>query len=186
MSRGAFKHSYVQAEYVAREIDNLLKDGAILEGYPIKVLQRIWEARDTLYRASIMARRVDWFVSGKDDLVESFLDRWSEDLRESETVFEDDDRWKEKPPSYFVGTDPCCSIYGKSEIEDIAYRIVEILSKTGDTWRRLSWEEWASLEFGKRFPKYPEWYERKWFDVLSKRFVCESGAREFAGVWGRL
>lgn len=88
VSGGSFVYSYVQAEYVAMEIDDLLKDGDINK-YPVEVLDKMREARDTLYKGAAMARRVDWLISG-DDSIEGFLDRLKEDLAEAESVFVDE------------------------------------------------------------------------------------------------
>jgi len=43
------------------------------------------------------------------------------------------------PPSYFANRgQPCCSRWGKSEIEWIALAYVQALANDGDTWKKLS------------------------------------------------
>lgn len=88
-------------------------------------------------------------------------------------------------PSYFSSVKPCCSVYGKCEIEDIAFRIVRILSRKGDKWRRLSWEEWDSDTDDLDMRCYKP-LETQWFYSLSKLLVSESGARMVGGFWRHL
>ena len=88
-------------------------------------------------------------------------------------------------PSYFLGVKPCCSVCNKSEAEGMALRLVRILACTGDTWRRLSWNEWDLYDDGEE-DRFPEWFERKWFDKLADWLTSEMGARTFSPVWGSI
>lgn len=90
-----------------------------------------------------------------------------------------------KLPSYFSSVKPRCSVYGRCEVEDIAFRIVRVLSRKGNKWRQLSWEEWDS-DTGDLEMRSPEWFEREWFFSLSELLVSESGARGIGGFWRRL
>jgi hypothetical protein len=104
MSGGHFEYKQYHVNELAEEIDRLIAkahkiredlkntpDDPCDPGYcwerfynfTEETVAKFIEARDTLRRASVMAQRVDWLVSG-DDGEESFHRRWEEDLKELE------------------------------------------------------------------------------------------------------
>lgn len=47
-------------------------------------------------------------------------------------------------PSDFIGNSPWDSRFNNVEIEVVAHNIMKILSRTGNTWRTLEWEEYVT------------------------------------------
>lgn len=45
-------------------------------------------------------------------------------------------------PSDFANEFPCMSITADAHLESIAQRIMELLARTGDEWRKLTWYEY--------------------------------------------
>ena len=111
MSGGHFEYRQYQVQEIADEIDRLIakvhKTREDIKGSPEdpshpdyvwdryylfsdETLAKFAKARDTLIKASQMAQRVDWLVSG-DDGEESFHRRWEEEQLSSNTVH----RWNE-------------------------------------------------------------------------------------------
>jgi len=96
------------------------------------------------------------------------------------------------PPSYFANLgQPCCSRWGKSEIEWIALAYVQALANDGDTWKKLTREQTHQLltEEQKRrvhgmldddFDTY-KW----WFELVSDQIVDSEGAFGVRGFWNR-
>lgn len=64
-------------------------------------------------------------------------------------------------PQIFANVHPWDSVFQKSEHEVIARNIMTILSRTGNTFRPLSWEEYA--EERKKDGNFSD-IERKYFD----------------------
>lgn len=97
---------------------------------------------------------------------------------------------KTKPPSYFASLgQPCCSRWGKTEIEFIALAYVQALANGGDTWRKLSKRETHELltpdqqhrahpfltsDFGV--------YEH-WFNLVRDQIKSSAGAFGVGGFW---
>lgn len=69
----------------------------------------------------------------------------------------------EKSPSHFKNTSPMGSVIGKSEAETVARNIMVILSRTGDVFRPLSWDEYKTerMKDGNFSEK-----ERRYFDQV--------------------
>ena len=96
------------------------------------------------------------------------------------------------PPSYFANAgQPCCSIWGKSEIEWLALAYVQALANDGDTWKRLSRKQTHGL-LTEDQRKYVhgmlmmdiEPYER-WFKMISSQLSDADGAFAVRGFWPR-
>lgn len=93
MSGGHFNYKQHEIRDIAEEIDEIIANNDITEkdrygdpighGYSPEVIERFKEAVLTLRRATVMAQRVDWLVSG-DDGPDSFMERWDEDLADLE------------------------------------------------------------------------------------------------------
>jgi hypothetical protein len=90
---------------------------------------------------------------------------------------------QDKPPSYFAALgSPCCSCWGKSELEWIGLAYVRALAKDGDVWKRLSREQVFGLltpeETGSAYQLLKfDWHQR-WFDEVSDTLVDAAGARK--------
>lgn len=93
-------------------------------------------------------------------------------------------------PSHFVKLgQPCCSRWGKSEIEWIALAYVQALANDGDTWKRLTREQTYALlsDEQKRavhgmldddFDVY-----KHWFDAVADQITDPDGALGVRGFW---
>lgn len=80
---------------------------------------------------------------------------------------------------------PWSSVLRNSESETIALNIIQILSRTGDTWRTLTWEEYKEeriKDAGKPGAGFSE-RERGYFDAVLPYTVSESAARIFCKGW---
>jgi hypothetical protein len=82
---------------------------------------------------------------------------------------------------------PWSSVAQKSETESIATNIMIILSRTGDAWRELSWEEYsaerikdAGTDEGGGFS---EWREKPHFERTVPFTTSEANARLFSPAW---
>lgn len=94
------------------------------------------------------------------------------------------------PPSHFASLGkPCCSRWGKSEIECIALAYVQALSNDGDTWKKLTREQTYKLlteEQGRYvhgmlthdFEPYVHWFE-----AVRDQITDSDGARGVRGFW---
>lgn len=94
------------------------------------------------------------------------------------------------PPSHFAGLgQPCCSRWGKSEIEWIALAYVQALANDGDTWKKLSREQTYKLltDEQKRHVHgmLTDDYEplAHWFEAVSGQITDSDGARGVRGFW---
>lgn len=94
------------------------------------------------------------------------------------------------PPSYFASRgQPCCSRWGKSEIEWLALAYVQALAAGGDTWKKLSRKEVRDLLTDEQrrpvhFLLKDDYYER-WFDMVSNQICDADGAFDVRGFWYR-
>jgi hypothetical protein len=89
MSGGHFNYTQFHIKDIADQIhdeivvnDSTEKNGFgedIGNHYPPEIIAKFKEAVATLNRASNMAHRIDWLLSG-DDSEETFLKRWDEEL----------------------------------------------------------------------------------------------------------
>lgn len=75
---------------------------------------------------------------------------------------------------------PIDSILQKSESETIALNIMKILSRTGDEFRELSWEEYKEERL--KDGKFTE-NEKTHFDVASVYCVDANKAKRFSRAW---
>lgn len=94
------------------------------------------------------------------------------------------------PPSFFaqLGT-PCCSRWGKSELEWIALAYVRALANDGDTWKRLSREQtYALLTDEQKNAVHGmltvEFYD-DWFQSVRNQITDSDGAFGVGGFWHR-
>ena len=67
-----------------------------------------------------------------------------------------------------------------SESETIAMNIIQILSRTGDTWRVLTWDEYKEERL--KDGGFSE-IESGYFDAVVEYTVSESAARTFCKGW---
>lgn len=94
------------------------------------------------------------------------------------------------PPSYFANRgQPCCSVWGKSEIEWIALAYVQALANDGDTWKKLTRERTLELLTDEQRQRVHgllnrDWYQH-WFDAVSNRIADSEGAFSVRGFWYR-
>jgi len=75
----------------------------------------------------------------------------------------------------------------KSECEDIALNIMKVLKRTGNTWRRLNWEEYVEVRLKDKATDkgggFDASKERPVFYKVIKYTVSEESARSFGGTW---
>ena len=82
-------------------------------------------------------------------------------------------------PSDFL-SHPYDSVFKKNETETVARNIMAILSRTGNDWRNLSWDEYKSIRFvDGNFTES----EKKYFDLVVGYCVSEYDARAFSPNW---
>lgn len=81
------------------------------------------------------------------------------------------------------------SILKKSEAESIARNIMAILSRTGNEWRTLSWEEYVderkkdhATDKGGGFRDY---LEKPYFEQVAGFCSSPSSAEQFCKGWGK-
>jgi len=82
-------------------------------------------------------------------------------------------------PSDFTAYPWGCVFY-KSENETIAQNIMEILKRTGNEWRELSWDEY---EMERRKDTNFSGNGKKYFDEVLEYTTSEEKARLFSPVW---
>lgn len=91
-------------------------------------------------------------------------------------------------PSDFANLgQPCCSRWGKSEIEWIALAYVRALAADGDTWKKLTRKQTFDLltEEQRRVVHFflkSDHYQR-WFDMVSDQLSDAEGAFGVRGFW---
>ena len=84
-----------------------------------------------------------------------------------------------KKPSNFTST-PYGSVLKKSECETIARNIMVILSRTGDKWRVLSWDEYKAERL--KDGNFTE-SEKAYFDQVAGFCVAAESAEAFSPGW---
>lgn len=100
MSGGHFDYRQHSLNDIADEIEQLIRDNdsnetneygdVIGRHYPPQVIKRFKQAAHNLYRSAEMVQRVDWLVSD-DDGIDSFMDRWDDEVRGSWDKHEEDE-----------------------------------------------------------------------------------------------
>jgi hypothetical protein len=95
-------------------------------------------------------------------------------------------------PSDFANLgQPCCSIWGKSEIEWLALAYVQALAAGGDTWRKLSREEVRDLLTDEQRQRgsvrllLKHDHYKGWFDMVSNQIADADGALDVGGFWNK-
>lgn len=86
---------------------------------------------------------------------------------------------KELKPINFVG-EPVGSIFDSAEAETVARNIMVILYRTGNEFRKLSWEEYKK-EREKDEPI--ENFEKDYFEEVSEYCISAEKALEFCDDW---
>lgn len=82
-------------------------------------------------------------------------------------------------PSNFL-THPWNSVYGNAETETIAHNIMAILSRTGDTFRLISWSEYKAerlkdVDFSEA--------EKGYFEEVISYCLSAERAASFSPTW---
>ena len=92
-----------------------------------------------------------------------------------------------KPSDFAKLGKPCCSRWGKSEIEQLALAYVEALAAAGDTWRKLSKKETYDLltDDQLRFVHFllKDGYYDHWFEMIRDQISDSDGALGVRGFW---
>lgn len=97
-------------------------------------------------------------------------------------------------PSYFARAGiPACSMWGKTEIEELALAYVTAMARDGDTWHPitdtraaelLTHDEHRSLIVRLPLGDYPRY--RAWWDMIAAQLKDAAGAFEVGGLaWNR-
>jgi hypothetical protein len=94
------------------------------------------------------------------------------------------------PPSRFASLgQPCCSRWGKSEVEWIALAYVQALANDGDTWKRLTREQTYALltdeqkrrVYGMLTDDFDPY--KRWFESVADQITDSDGALGVHGFW---
>jgi hypothetical protein len=86
-------------------------------------------------------------------------------------------------PSDLIKEYPFESVFGKSEYETIALNIMRILERTGNTWRKLSYEEYETERLkDSNYSKQEEMY----FEQVLKYTENPSMAAKFSTEWKKV
>jgi hypothetical protein len=92
-----------------------------------------------------------------------------------------------RPPSYFAKQgQPCCSRWGKTEIELIALAYVQALANDGYTWKKLTREQTYTLltdEQKRRLHGLLDAFYEGWFQSVSNLITDSDGAFSVGGFW---
>lgn len=94
-----------------------------------------------------------------------------------------------KPSDFANLGQPCCSRWGKSEIEWIALAYVQALANDGDEWKRLTREQTYALltdeqkrhTHGVLTADYE--IDRRRFDLVADQITSAEGALGVRGFW---
>lgn len=94
-----------------------------------------------------------------------------------------------KPSDFANLGQPCCSLWGKSEIEWIALAYVQALANDGDEWKRLTREQtYASLTdeqkqnvHGMLTRDYE--IDKRRFEMVADQITSAEGALAVRGFW---
>ncbi len=99
---------------------------------------------------------------------------------------------EEVPPSFFASLgQPCCSRWGKSEIERLALAYVQALANAGDTWKKLTREQGHELltDEQRQYVRNTLTFDNEryvnWFEAVSDQLSDSDGAFEVRGFWYR-
>jgi hypothetical protein len=79
-------------------------------------------------------------------------------------------------------TNPWNSVLQNNECETTAFNIMAILSRTGNKWRTLSWDEYAA----ERAKDGPVGNERPSFDRVVEYCVTAESAKAFSTGWANI
>lgn len=86
-------------------------------------------------------------------------------------------------PSAFKSTFPWSSVIGDANSETIAVNIMKILSRTGDEWRELTWEEYrAEREMDGNFSSA----EKPYFDEVIDYTISPQTAALLCQDWRKI
>lgn len=92
-----------------------------------------------------------------------------------------------KPSDFAALGQPCCSRWGKSEIEWIALAYVRALAKDGDEWKRLTREQVLALlsDDEKRVVRHflTDGHYNHWFESVRDQITDADGALGVRGFW---
>jgi len=92
-----------------------------------------------------------------------------------------------KPSDFANLGQPCCSRWGKSEIEWIALAYVQALANDGDTWKKLSREQTQKLLSDEQRRSVHGLltgdYYAPWFEMVSDQIADSDGALGVQGFW---
>ena len=94
------------------------------------------------------------------------------------------------PPSAFARMgEPCCSRWGKSELEWLALAYVQALVKNGNTWKKLSREQVYSLLSDEEktyvHSMLTDNFYKHWFELVRDQITDAEGAFGVGGFWNR-
>ena len=89
-----------------------------------------------------------------------------------------------KPSNYL--NHPFGSVSQKSECETIARNIMYILSKAGDEFRELSFEEYSEHRLKDKATQRDLDLELYYFNQIVRYCVSENNANRFCGNWYKL
>src|SRR5687768_8363931 len=94
-----------------------------------------------------------------------------------------------KPSDFANLGQPCCSRWGKSEIEWIALAYVQALANDGDEWKPLTRERTYALltpeqkrATGGMF-RYDDETDKYWFELVAEQITDSDGALGVRGFW---
>ncbi len=86
-------------------------------------------------------------------------------------------------PKNFTKTQPMESVFQKCEHEVIAQNIMVILSRTGNEWRELTWDEYKKER--KKDGNFSN-IEKGYFDEVLPYTISAEKALDFSPFWAKL
>lgn len=86
-------------------------------------------------------------------------------------------------PSDLKFIEPMGCVFKKAEAETIALNIIRILSRRGNTWRELGFEEYCTIRKGHGASEQDMVLEKPYFDKVLPYTVSEEKARTFSPCW---